>query len=62
MLIFILALVFVELFAIFQSFTKSKLQNISGTHDATWWLKLAADFPSLNALSMVCSPYVIASV
>jgi len=24
------------------------LQNISGKHAATWWQKLAADFPSLR--------------
>jgi hypothetical protein len=32
----------------FVMFTKLKLQNISGTHTATWQLKLAADFSSLK--------------
>jgi hypothetical protein len=39
-LIFSLALVVVELSANLLFFTKYKLQNISGTHAATYWLKM----------------------
>jgi len=31
------------------------LQNISGNHAATWWQKLAADFPSLSKVHFVYS-------
>jgi hypothetical protein len=41
-LIFSLVLVVVEFLGMF---TKEKLQNISGNQAATWWQKLAADFP-----------------
>ncbi len=42
-IIFDLAFVVVELFIILWFFTKEKLQNILGTHAATWQKKLAAD-------------------
>jgi hypothetical protein len=32
-----------EILAILRFFTKEKLQNISGTHAATWWQKMAAE-------------------
>ncbi len=47
MLIFSLASVVAELIAILWFFTKQTLQNISGSNAATWWQKLATDFPSL---------------
>ncbi len=50
MLIFSLALAFIEFLAILRFFTKLKLQLISGNHAATWWQKLPADFPSLTLL------------
>jgi len=43
--------VVVEFLASFVIFTKLKLQNISGTHAATMWQKLAADFLSLGFFS-----------
>ncbi len=48
MLIYSLASVVAELLAILWFFTKWKLKNISGTQAATWWQKLAADFPSFT--------------
>ncbi len=47
---FFVALVDVEFFAILWFFTKPKLENISENYAATWWQKLAADFPSLDEL------------
>jgi hypothetical protein len=35
-------------FAIFVIFYSINPQNISATHAATWWQKLAADLPSLK--------------
>jgi hypothetical protein len=46
--IFSLALVAAEFLAIFAKM----LQNISGTHAATWQQKRAADFPPLQQMSL----------
>jgi hypothetical protein len=48
-LIFLAQLV-AELLAILWFFHKIKVANISGNYAATWRQKLAADFPSLDAL------------
>jgi hypothetical protein len=53
LLIFTLASVVAELLAILGFFTNQKLLNMSGTNAATWWHKLAADFPSLALITRI---------
>ncbi len=56
MLIFSRASVVAQLLTTLLVFAKQKLQNISGTHAATWQQKLAADIPSLRMLYIFQCP------